>query len=181
MNALKIARAFIKELLAVDRARSFSSVQANLPLPIAQEIYDWGLQHIPDQILTGDGRENNIHVTLKYGLHIIDFSKVRDLFINQKPINIVLGKITLFTSDDHDVIKIDVISPELHRLNKLISDSFENVNTHPVYNSHTTLAYVKKSVGALFDGLSDFEGRKVCLDSILFSGKDNRRTTFRLV
>ena len=181
MNALKIAQAFIKELVAVDRARSFSSVQANLPLPIAQEIYNWGLQHIPDQILTGDGRENNIHTTIKFGLHITDFTAVRDLFVNQKPINIVLGKITLFTSDDHDVVKIDVDSPELHVMHHMIGSSVETTDTHPDYHPHITIAYVKKGIGSPFDGLQDFEGRKVCLDSVLFSGKDNRRTIFRLI
>jgi 2'-5' RNA ligase len=181
MSALKVAQIFIKKLLAVDRTRNFSSVQANLPLPIAQKIYDWGLKHIPDQILTGDGRENNIHITLKYGLHTADFTAVRDLFVNQKPIIIILGKITLFTSDDHDVVKIDVDSPELHVLHHTIGTTMETTDTHLVYNPHITIAYVKRGAGAPYDGLGDFEGIKICLDSILFSGKDNRRTIFRLV
>jgi 2'-5' RNA ligase len=181
MNALRVARAFLKRLHAVDRTRSFSSVQSNLPLSIAQEIYDWGRQNIPDDILTGDGRENNIHTTIKFGLHTADFTAVRDLFIHEKPIKIVLGKISLFNLDDHDVIKIDVISPELHRLNHLISNSMAATDTHPEYHPHVTLAYVKKGAGAAFDGLDPFEGRKIVLDSVLFSGKDNRKTVFKLV
>jgi hypothetical protein len=180
MNALRVAGAFLKRLYAVDRTRNFSSVQSNLPLPIAQEIYDWGRQNIPDDILTGDGRENNIHTTIKFGLHTADFTAVRDLFVNEHPIKITLGKISLFSSPDHDVIKIDVISPELHKLNHLINESIENTDIYSVYNSHITLAYVLKGTGDSYEGLRDFEGRKVILDSILFSGKDNRKTLFKL-
>jgi len=178
---MRVAQAFLKNLISVDKARSFSSVQANLPLPIAQKIYDWGLQHIPDVILTGDGRENNIHATIKYGLHTIDYTAIRNLFVNHKPIKIVLGKISLFTPDDHDVIKIDVESPGLHTMHEMITNIMETTDSHPVYHPHITIAYVKKGSGALFDGLQDFEGTKIQLDSILFSGKDNRRTIFKLV
>jgi hypothetical protein len=180
MNALKIVNAFLKRLQAVDKTRSFSSVQSNLPFPISQDIYNWNLKNIPDQILTGDGRENDVHVTIKFGLHIVDFTEIRDLFVNEKPVKIKLGKISLFNSKDYDVIKIDVDSPELHRLNKLISDSVETTDTYPEYHPHITLAYVRKGAGAPYNGLRTFEGREVVLDSVLFSGKDNRKTIFKL-
>ena len=175
MNSLRVARNFLKF------AYDFSSVQFDLPEDIAQEIYDWGVKNIPDEILTDDGREENIHVTCKYGLHTIDFSDLRNLFVGVKPVSVILGKISLFKSDDCDVIKIEVVSPELHRLNRNISSSFDVTDTHPIYIPHCTIAYVKRTRGNPYDGRKDFAGRKLLLDSVVFSGKDNRKTLFKLI
>lgn len=173
MNALKIAQKFMKT------AYNFSSVQLELPDPEAEEIRKWGVQNIPNNLLADGGREDDIHVTIKYGIHIHDFTEARNLFIHQKPIKLKLGKITLFTGDC-DVVKIDVDSPDLHRLNKLISSNFEVTDTHPVYFPHITITYVLKSFGDQFNGREDFFGKKVICDSVIFSGKDNRMTLFKL-
>lgn len=174
MNGLRVARNFLKS------AYSFSSTQFNLPPTIAQEIYTWGLKNIPEDILAENGREDNIHITVKYGIHINDFTVIRNVFVDVKPVPVVLGKISLFTSDEHDVVKLEVSSPELHRLNKVINYSFEVTDTHPTYIPHCTIAYVKSGCGASFDGRKDFAGRKVLLDTVVFSGNDNRKTTFKL-
>jgi 2'-5' RNA ligase len=151
------------------------------PDEIAEEIRAWGRENIPSGILAADGRETDIHVTVKYGIHIVDFTVVREIFNDVKPIEVKLGKITLFdTADDFDVIKIDMQSPELNRLNNIVSKNFEVTDTHPVYHPHCTLAYVKKGCGAPYNGNTAFEGRKVVLDSVLFSGKDNRKTEFKI-
>lgn len=173
MNALKIAEKYLQSY-------DFSSVQLELPETEAQEIRDWGLKNIPDRLLAADGRENDIHVTIKYGIHRYDFTEARNLFMKEKPIKIVLGNISLFNSDEYDVVKIDVKSPDLHRLNKIISNNFEVTDTHPIYRPHLTLAYVLKSFGDPYDGRTDFLNREIVSDSVLFSGKDNRQTVFKL-
>jgi len=173
MDALKIAQKYMKQ------AYDFSSIQLEIPDPEASEIRDWSIKNIPNRLLANDGFENDIHVTIKYGIHIHDFTAARNLFINEHPIKIKLGKIGLFEGDC-DVIKIDVISPDLHRLNKLISKTFEVTDTYPTYQPHLTLAYVLKSFGDSYDGGTDFLGREITSDSILFSGKDNRKTLFKL-
>lgn len=173
-------RRVIKAFRALE-AHDYSSLQCCLPVTIAREVYQWGLDHIPDSELAEDGRETDIHVTLKYGLHDHDPYVVRRIFLNQKPIEIVLGQISIFESSDADVVKIEIISPELCRLNRLVSGTFEHTDTHPQYVPHVTLAYVKKGFGQKYVGLKDFEGKKVALDSILFSGNDNRRTLIPLL
>lgn len=173
MDALKVAQKYMKQ------AYDFSSIQVEIPDPEASEIREWTLQNIPDRILADMGREDDIHVTIKYGIHISDFTAARNLFINEKPIKFKLGEINLFEGDN-DVIKIDVISPDLHRLNKLISKNFEVTDTYPVYKPHLTLAYVLKSFGEPYSGRKDFLNREIVSDSIVFSGKDNRSTLFKL-
>jgi len=170
----RIVKAFLKS------AYDFSSVQMEFPDEIAEEIRAWGVKNIPSNILAADGRENDIHVTLKYGIHIVDFTEVRAIFNDEKPIEVTLGKITLFDTDDFDVIKIDLHSSELHRLNRAINKNFEVTDTHPVYTPHSTIAYVKKGCGTPYNGDTTFEGKKILLDSVLFSGKDNRKTEFKI-
>jgi len=170
----KVIKAFLKS------AYDFSSVQMEFPDGIAEEIRTWCKSKISGEMLADDGREDRIHVTVKYGIHITDFTELREIFKDVKPIEVKLGKITLFEADEHDVVKIDVISPELHKLNRIISKNFEVTDTHPKYLPHCTIAYVKKEYGHLFNGLSDFEGKKVLLDRVLFSGKDNRQVEFKI-
>jgi 2'-5' RNA ligase len=157
-------------------AYGYSCVQCSLPQDIADEIYEWGLKNIPAEDLAADGRESDIHVTVKYGLHGHDPFELRDLLFGKDPIRIQLKNISLFSNDEHDVVKLGVESPELHQFNKLVSDSFEHTDTHPDYIPHVTIAYVKKGLGKKYDGRSDFSGRECLLDSVVFSGNDNRRT-----
>lgn len=165
----------------VKLAYEFSSLQCNLPDEIAEEIFEWGLRNIPDQNMAADGRQprDDIHVTVKYGIHITDPMVVRELLINQKPIKMKLGKVSLFESDDYDVVKLGVTSTQLHQLNKTISNNLEVTDTFPDYNPHVTIAYVKKGLGRLYDGRDDFEGRDIILDNATFSGKDNRKTVLQ--
>jgi hypothetical protein len=174
MNAIIVASNYLKN------ANDYSSVQFELPEDTAIQILDWGLRKIPDQLLAAEGREDDIHVTCKYGLHITDFTQVRDLFINERAIKITLGKISLFINDDADVVKIEVDSPDLYRLNQKISSLFEVTDTHPIYQPHITIAYVKRGLGIKYNGRADFTGQKVILDTVAFSGKDNRMTIFKL-
>lgn len=175
MNPLKVASNYIK--LSYD----YSSVQFDFPPEAASEIYNWGLKNIPDNILAKDGREDNIHVTVKYGIHTADIEPFIKLFAKEEPILVTLGKISLFDSDDdHSVVKIDVSSSDLYRLNKLISDSFEVTDTFPEYHPHVTIAYIKKNKSTPYINRKDFVGKKVILDSLVFSGKDDKKTLFKL-
>lgn len=174
-QALRVVTAFLKY------SYDYSSVQAEFPEDIAEEIRNWGYENIPKSALTGDGFEEDKHVTIKYGLHIIDFTEIRKLFKNEKPIKMKLGKVTLFTlSNEFDVVKIDIKSSDLHRLNKAIKTNFEVTKTYPEYEPHCTVAYVKKGAGDNLNGNSIFEGQEVISDTILFSGRDNRETIFKL-
>jgi len=175
IQSLRIIEAYLKN------AHDFSSVQVEFPKDIAEKLIKWGHENIPKSSLAEDGFEEDKHVTIKYGLHTADFTEIRELFKDEKPIKMVLGKVSLFTTNnDFDVVKIDIKSPDLHRLNKIISMNFEVTDTHPKYIPHLTIAYVKKGEGDPYNGNSTFKGQEVISDTILFSGKDNRKTIFKL-
>ena len=157
-------------------AYDYSCVVAPLPDDVSEEIRSWGVKCIPEFDLGDDGREDNIHVTVKYGLHTVDPFAVRDYLMQQKPIKAILGKTSIFESDSHDVVKLDVHSPQLHALNKTIADNFAVTDTYPEYIPHVTIAYVKPGLGIKYDGRDYFDGREVILNSVVFSGKDNRET-----
>lgn len=175
MIAHRVVHAFLDRL-----AYSYSCVMANLPDGPTREIRQWAKDNIPDSDLASDGREEHIHVTVKYGLHIVDFTKVRDYLKDLQPIPITLGPISLFRNDGHDVVKISVISPELVKFNKIISDSFEHTDTHPNYIPHITVAYVRPGQGQKYEGLTPFANRSMDLDTFVFSGCDNRETVMQI-
>jgi N12 class adenine-specific DNA methylase/2'-5' RNA ligase len=167
----------------------FSSTQVNLPTPVADQVRAFAAR-IPDAALAEDGRETNPHVTVLYGLHGEEPEAVKKLLANQGPITVTIGKASVFPPSGPGkpaVVKLDVDSPELHRLNGIIS-TLEHTNTHPEYHPHITLAYVKPEAvdGFMFKGLEGAEvdtpltGQKITLNSIAFSDKAGKQTEIPL-
>ena len=180
-DPIRVASSFLER-----EAHSLSCLYCNLPRNLADAIYEWGRENITDDELwyfpEGDGgREETIHVTVKYGLHTNDFTDVQR-FISQRPrpIQAMLGPVSLFEQDDHDVVKIDLVSPGLDNLNRAISQSFEITDSHPEYISHITVAYVKKGACKHLVDREDFQDEQVTFQSIVFSGHDGRKTTIVL-
>jgi len=158
----------------------FSSTQVNLPHALANKIIKWGKVHIPDNELHELGREDEIHATVLYGIHDSEPDAVKKLLKSIQPINIKLGKISLFSDDEYDVIKIDVRSPDLHKLNAKLRDSLKYTSSHPIYKPHVTIAYVKKGRGKKYDGLDPFDNNSIKINQIIFSSKDGTKTTISL-
>jgi 2'-5' RNA ligase len=163
-----------------EASREFSCILCPLPWKVAREILQWGKENIPDKDLIGDGRESSIHITVKYGLHDHDPFELRPLLQNYGPIEIILGKLSIFENGKEDVVKINVTSPKLIELNLIITNRFENTTTHDKFIPHCTIGYVKPGLGKKYDGNDAFEGMKVILDKAEFSGNDYRETTFSM-
>src|ERR1019366_10780127 len=101
-----------------DIVYSHSSTQINLPGELSAEIIEWGRTHVPEADVYQDptdpsfGRENEIHITILYGLRTDDPSQVSALLQDVKPLTCALGRISIFkTNSKFDVLKIDVQSP----------------------------------------------------------------------
>lgn len=172
----------------MDKVRSFSSLQVNLPKGISDEIFAWGESNISDEEIFIDvnnmhfGREDEIHVTILYGIHTESPQVIEKLFANKAAFAITLGKIGVFTNKDaFDVVKVDVKSKDLIDLNQIISDSLDYTNKYMVYHPHVTIAYVCKGKGWKHSGKTPFENRTVLVDRVTFSSRNGQKTIIPLV
>lgn len=166
---------------------SYSSLQVNLPDTLTKDIIAWGKEHIPDDEIFHDkinptfGRENEIHVTVLYGLHSNSSNETRRLLREQKPFPVKLGKIRTFHNKPYDVVVVAVIeSPALLALNKRICDHVKYTNKFHNYKPHITIAYVKEGEGKKYTGLSPFNNRQFTADHVWFSSAkgDKERIVF---
>jgi 2'-5' RNA ligase len=162
---------------------SYSSTQVDLPAELATKIKKWGRKHILEVDLYNQkdlGREDNIHITILYGLLTNDIDEIKKIVQNEGSISLTLGKVSIFDNNpDFDVIKLDVISSDLHHLNKKLKEC-EHHDTFPKYIPHCTIAYVKKGKGQDCAGDKSFVGTKVTLDEIIFSNKKREHTKIKL-
>jgi hypothetical protein len=152
-------------------AHQFSTTQVQLPPVLAQEMWDLG-KSIPafDLCVEEGGLEEDAHITIKYGLHTNDVADVRKALATYVgPIRIRLGKTAIFQSADYDVLYVAVDSPDLVALNQRLTESLENTTTHPVYQPHATVAYLKPGLGVRYVGLNRLEGMSATIGSVRFS------------
>ena len=171
----------------------FSSVQvqivgrpSQIMGKIARSIRDSDLNkeegHSYGGATASDGREYDHHVTVKWGLHFQSpTARLRAALASFGPIEATLGKTSLFTNPDADVLKVDVDSQDLHRLNKLISSLVPTHDTHPTYIPHATIAYLKPGRGKKYSGGAELVGQKMTFSSVVFSGKKGKKETLPLV
>lgn len=129
----------------------------------------------------GHAIEKDIHITALYGFVTDDSKKVFDALPNKK-IGYALKKLSLFENDKFDVLKIDVESKDLKKLNKKLDSSFKNENSYPNYIPHLTIAYLKPGMGKkyveddIFDIGSDaYEG-----DSFVFSTSQMKKFYYKI-
>lgn len=157
----------------------YSSTQVNLPADVAAQVYDLA-RAIPDADLAGDGRTTqDAHVTVKYGLTTSDPEDVRDALDGEGPITATLGPATIFDAPDYDVLKLDVDSPDLHRLHAALN-ALPHGDTHAQYQPHVTICYLQKGRGQQYTGPTPLNNRTVQFDTVHFSGKDRVVTPIAL-
>jgi len=157
----------------------YSYTAVNLPDRISESVRALG-RMIPDEDLAADGREMEPHITVKYGLHGDDAGEVQTALAGEGPVKVKLGRLSLFENEDADVLKIEVDSPDLHRLNKKIAGAVENTETHPGYKPHVTIAYLKPGEGKKYLGSSGLEGQEITLDRLSFSDRQKNVTEIPL-
>lgn len=164
-------------------AHDFSTTQVDLPPHIATRIHDFAAR-IPSEHLAEDGVETHPHVTLKYGLHTANPADVAPLLTNEAPLTARFGKTSIFpaseTGSDYDVVKVDVASPDLQRLNGKIAAALPHTDTHPLYKPHATIAYVKAGMGQQYAGSTFLAGQQATFPHVTFSSKDGQRTVIPL-
>ncbi len=148
----------------------FSSTQVQLPPVLADALLSLG-KSIPAFDLCDEegGVEDDAHITVKYGIHTNDVSVVRKALATYVgPIRFTLGKTAIFEGDGYDVLYVEVFSPDLVNLNRRLADSVEVTDTHPVYEPHATVAYLKKGYGVRYVGMNNLEGMSASVGFVRF-------------
>lgn len=163
----------------------FSSVQFDMPKTLAQQILIWGKKNIPDSELYTEGskygRENEIHVTVKYGLHTTDTRKIDNIINGFGSFPISLGTVSRFVPNgkEYDVVKIEVNGEELSELHKLLGE-LPNSDEHSAYQAHCTVAYVKKGCCSDLSGNVELKGESAKVNCLTFSSKTGEKTEVHL-
>ncbi len=139
-------------------------------------------ESIPDEELAEDGREENPHITVLYGLHADSSEEVQELVAGFGPVRITLGDVTLFPAEgdkDYDVVKIDVQGDDIHRLHDLLKQA-EHTSTYPDYKPHLTIAYVNAGEGQKYVGPCELTGAELEFDKFQFSDKFRKKNEIPL-
>ena len=123
----------------------------------------------------GYGRENEPHVTVKYGLHENDHDIVFQTLGKLPPVPIKFKKkVSLFENEKFDVVKLNISGSELRALNKRVSTVFECTDTYPNYQPHATVAYVQPGFGNKYlDLAADFMGEEFEITRLCFSDENS--------
>jgi 2'-5' RNA ligase len=167
--------------------KKFSCVMAPASPELTDAVIRWGKMFITDDKLYRDekdpdgfGREHEIHVTVKFGLHEAEPSdELLSIIEETQPFEIEVAPCSLFENPEFDVVKFDCDGEALRALNAKISQ-LKNSDAHPEYHPHMTCAYVVKGsclnlVGTPLLGEGDEARLRFTVKSVLFSGAQKLR------
>ena len=158
-----LAHRIVDSLLEDSGPHSYSCVMINLPEDLANQVMAWGKLNVKDEDVFvdkkgGKGRETEPHVTVLYGL--LDENPtdmLTQVFEHTAPFDIKLGACSLFRNGDYDVLKMEVLSPFLHALNRNVCSVAAHENDYPTYQPHVTIAYVKPGTCDRLEGASPWD------------------------
>jgi len=164
---------------------SYSSLQVDIPLYIAKDVMDYS-RTIPKSMLyeplneKGYGIENEIHCTVLYGIHVLTAEQIINVIekYRLRPFNLCFGSINYFEQTDYDVMKIDIESPYLYKINNLMRQELDYTNKYLKYKPHCTIAYLQKGAKEQypfeFDKFS-LTGRELWVTELTFCSKTGQR------
>jgi N12 class adenine-specific DNA methylase/2'-5' RNA ligase len=160
----------------------YQSTQANLPADLAAKIERYQLGIKPED-LAPQGLETQPHITLKYGLHPgVSVDDVRRILADQPPIRVTFGNTASFPAgEDGAPLYISVDSPDLHRLNGMLSAVLPHEDTFPEYTPHITVAYLRPDAVDKYVGeATPITGQTTELNSIAFSDPNGHQVEIPL-
>jgi 2'-5' RNA ligase len=108
------------------------------------------------------GLETEPHVTVLYGLHkeVHEDLVCRMCQAFEGPVQAEVTGLSTFDNDDYDVLKLDVESDALRKLNKGFK-GLPYTTEYEDYNPHMTIAYLKKGTAEKYDDLDKHVPKKL--------------------
>lgn len=177
----------VTQMLMREAKFTLASTQLDMPEEIRKLVAEYQDGWIPKLNLHEYGFEKEPHITVFYGIEPDTLPQIRQIAAEFPPIEVTLGKMSLFQNDDFDVLKVEVDSPTLRALHRRIRQSVPHRNERLVYSPHMTIAYLLPGRGEAFaDGsrhwpeTMSFKGRKVTVSLLQFSDPDGRKTPIPL-
>jgi 2'-5' RNA ligase len=134
------------------------------------EVVKWSQENIDQVNLVDSGYERESHITVLYGFEpSIAPEAVCDFVAGTGELMLKLEKISKFSQETCDVIKIDVKSESMTKLHRLLKQKFNVKTSYPDYHPHLTLAYVKPGSCDHLLGNCRFEGQIYFFDLAVYS------------
>lgn len=155
----------------------YSTVMMNLPADVALKVKQIA-GGIPKEALDKKGVETDPHVTVKFGLNQDRMGDLPEKLKGFGAVKARIGKLTLFEGEERDVLKFDVESEDLHRLNAAVCKHCPHVDTFPDYHPHITVAYLKPQAGKKLVGRAAITGLDMNLTVATFSDKSGKEANF---
>ena len=123
-------------------------------LEIKPEAWAHIQSQIADEDISNNHREEHSHVTILNGIKgIVPTEAIENILKDMEPPTIVLDKIGYFSQDDFDVLKFDIASPDLHKLNQaFLGIPHDSSEFGGEYRPHATICYVKSGMGSKYAG-----------------------------
>ena len=140
--------------IAKDTGHEHSWVFVDLPKDIIDLMLQFGEQIDPEDLYEKEaenGLEKEPHITVKYGLTTNDVADVKDRLEKEKGGSGHIGSSSIFEVDEYDVVKVTVESEDLLRIHTKLNE-LPHEDSHPDYQAHATLAYVKSGTGKKYKG-----------------------------
>ncbi len=132
----------------------------------------------------GYGIEKEPHTTVLFGFHDnVDLDEIKKVAkkVLKKPLTVKITGISTFESKGapYDVVKFDVESKELFRLNNLMR-KFPHTSTFNDYHPHMTIAYVKKGEGEKYKKIFE-DALNVTGDKLVYSTAEKEKQSWSLI
>lgn len=162
------------------------SIQIQLPEDLTHQILTWGDEYISDQIVFSNNnnpwqsREDDPHITILYRLNVEHLPIAQQLLDKEQPFAVKLGKVSLFSNEAFDVVKIDVVSEQLHNINSHLVKTMAVERQYPQYVPHVTIAFIKKNEGEFILGNEMFMDKTFEVNNLYFSSRNGTKIKMNL-
>ena len=187
MNIKKKLREALQNKAKPKREYEYGCVMVGLELDekewdkIQDMIDDEDIYHGEEDNKGGFARELDPHVTILFGVHKdVPDEEVESIIDGVSKPKLKLQKISTFENELFDVLKFDVESDDLHKLNEKFK-KLPHTSSFPNYHPHATICYLKKGLAPKYvKKMADIDPMEVVPEKILYSKPDGTKKEYDL-